>query len=571
MLTQQEIQLLKDISLQTKSQGISRKLKCKHGDIFLKLENMRSTLNCITISEVIYLVIHDLSSIPMTTCKHNIRCRFISLDAGYAKLCPACSKYEALKNGMIRKYGTSNAAHLTETQEKKKQTCIDRYGVESTNQLDSVKNKKKQTLIKHFGEEGLAHSSIQDKKRNTCIERYGVEHHTKLESVQEKRRQTCYDKYNTDNVMHVPEIKTKVSESWYHNSNFLDYVEKLVNARGLILQSEYHHAHDSIEVKCKKCGTVFSILWNSFQQGGGVCPGCFPLCQGRSKMENDIAELIASLGIDILCNKRDIISPYELDIFIPSHNIAIEFCGLWCHSSGGNAPYLIPADRHITKLRMCEDAGIRLITIFEDEWILRKEVVMSKLLIDLNQFKGQKLGGRLCTVGKTTSKSKRDFLQQYHLQGDRVSTVNLCLKYFGSIISVMTFTKLRDHEYELSRYCCKPNYLIMGGASKLLSYFKTNYTWTNIFTYADRRWSNGNLYTSLGFESSGITDPNYWYWGNGIIGRAHRLNYSKSQLTSMKNFSDDLTEKQIMALEGYAWIYDCGNYKFTMVNTGNNL
>jgi len=79
--------------------------------------------------------------------------------------------------------------------------------------------------------------------------------------------------------------------------------------------------------------------------------------------------------------------------------------------------------------------------------------------------------------------------------------------------------------WELNRFCSNYNYRVVGAAGKLLEYFKKNYDWKEIFSYADRRWSNGNLYKQLGFELIGTTKPNYWY----IISykRIHRFNLRK--------------------------------------------
>jgi hypothetical protein len=130
----------------------------------------------------------------------------------------------------------------------------------------------------------------------------------------------------------------------------------------------------------------------------------------------------------------------------------------------------------------------------------------------------------------------------------------------------MTFIKKGGGSYELARFCNLMNNIIYGGASRLLKYFKCNYEWTNLLSYADMRWSNGNVYHKLGFELDGCTGPNYWYWGKGITGRKHRLNYMKSSLTSMDHYDDKLTEFQIMSLEKFAWIYDCGHMRFMMRN-----
>lgn len=53
----------------------------------------------------------------------------------------------------------------------------------------------------------------------------------------------------------------------------------------------------------------------------------------NSKKEKEILSFINSLNIETIENDRLVVSPNELDIFIPSHNIGIEFNGLYWHSN----------------------------------------------------------------------------------------------------------------------------------------------------------------------------------------------------------------------------------------------
>jgi hypothetical protein len=115
--------------------------------------------------------------------------------------------------------------------------------------------------------------------------------------------------------------------------------------------------------------------------------------------------------------------------------------------------------------------------------------------------------------------------------------------------------------YELTRLCSIFNFSIIGGASKLLKYFETNYKPSEILSYADKRWSEGNVYKLLGFDFIGTTQPNYWY----IIKnqRKHRFAYRKSELSKLlKTFDNNLTEWENMQLNGYDRIWDCGHLKF---------
>ena len=117
--------------------------------------------------------------------------------------------------------------------------------------------------------------------------------------------------------------------------------------------------------------------------------------------------------------------------------------------------------------------------------------------------------------------------------------------------------------YELTRFCNKLNTMVLGGASKLLNYFIKTYNPKEIRSYADRRWSNGDLYKTLGFVKIRINKPNYWYI-NGLK-RIHRFNCRKSKLGDMGYTITNKTEKAIMESIGYLRIYDCGTIQYILI------
>jgi hypothetical protein len=71
--------------------------------------------------------------------------------------------------------------------------------------------------------------------------------------------------------------------------------------------------------------------------------------------------------------------------------------------------------------------------------------------------------------------------------------------------------KMKIYEWNLSRFCNKLDYNIIGGASKLLKYFIKSIKSKRIISYADRDWSLGELYYKLGFDMLYETDPDYKY------------------------------------------------------------
>lgn len=191
---------------------------------------------------------------------------------------------------------------------------------------------------------------------------------------------------------------------------------------------------------------------------------------------------------------------------------------------------------HLNKTKWCQDKGIQLIHINENEFVNSRKIVISKLDSILNRNK-RPIYARKCEVREIHSQTKSKFLKKYHLQGNDKASVKLGLFYKNRIVSVMTFCKRRvalgkktseEDEYELSRFCNNFNFYVIGGASKLLKYFERNYNPKKIKTYADKRWSTGDLYFKLGFTHIHDSKPNYWYFHSLDRFRVyHRFNFRK--------------------------------------------
>lgn len=174
-----------------------------------------------------------------------------------------------------------------------------------------------------------------------------------------------------------------------------------------------------------------------------------------------------------------------------------------------------------------------------------------------------KVFARKCIV-KEVNKSEYDkFYKNNHIQG----TINGC-KHFGlyfeeELVACIGFKEVRSKVFDLTRYATSKN--VAGGFSKLLSNFKKNVEWEEIFTYANLDYSDGALYELTGFERSGITYPNYHYFKNGI--RYSRQQFMKHKLEhKLELFDESLTEYQNMRNNKYRKIYDSGSIKYKMVN-----
>ena len=528
-----------------------RYMKTNRPELYKEIRNHTSHLPDDTnAAELFYNLYHDIHTIQI--CKT-----------------PGCGKKVNLV-GFFKGYSDHCCKGCTtkdpEMKRKSQESCMKKFGTKSAMQNQSVKDKGRQTTRDKYGVDHIRQSKeFKDKYEQTCLEKYGVKNPNSLQSLKDKKKKTFMERYGVECSFQSPEVKQKI-----YDANIKKFLVKfntfLDNVNLEFLDDKYVDERYLHSFKCKKCGTEFKQIWNSVQQGY-KCPKCFPRQMGSSIIEKEIAYFIKEdLGLEILENTKSIISPLELDIFIPSMNIAIEHDGVYWHNCE-----MVDKNYHINKTNMCEEKGIRLIHIFEDEWAYKKDIVKNRLKQILNYKQDRKIiHARKCVIKEITPKQKSEFLEKYHIQGNDNSVIKLGAYYENELISVMTFahssiakggSKIKDNTvWELNRFCTKEDYICTGIASKLLKHFQRHYEWRQIFSYADRRWSQGDVYEKLGFTFVKNTDINYWYTkGND---RIHRF-----ALRKQENEDKSKTEFELRSEQGYTRIYDCGSKKYIMINT----
>ena len=322
------------------------------------------------------------------------------------------------------------------------------------------------------------------------------------------------------------------------------------------LITEYKNDRIKYPIKCKTCGNIFYQPFNNHIQGGQGCPFCFTQ---SSKKETEVFDYVKSLvgEENIIKRDREILNGRELDIYIPSKKIAIEFNGVLWHNEKFNSD----KNYHLKKTEDCLNKGVRLIHIFEDEWIYKQDIWKS-MLANILGFTKNKIYARKCAIKEVNTTEGNDFLTNNHIQDICESEIKLGLYYNDELVSLMTFGKSRNsigsnkHEWELLRFCNKLNTVVVGGASKLFKYFIKTYSANNIVSYADRRFSIGNLYDKLGFTLYNKSRPSYYY----VIGnkRKNRINFQKAKLVEKYNCPTDMSEHEFCLSQKWYRIYDCG-------------
>lgn len=151
-----------------------------------------------------------------------------------------------------------------------------------------------------------------------------------------------------------------------------------------------------------------------------------------------------------------------------------------------------------------QSAEIKLIHLWEDVWLSRPLQVISRIesLLGLNT----RIHGRKTKVHKITKPVADQFINENHLQGAVNSRHKFGLFEKEELVAVATFSALRNMNHtenyqsaELIRFAVKSGYSVTGGLSKLISYFSAFQKPNDVMTYADRDWSFGEAYVTLGF------------------------------------------------------------------------
>lgn len=166
----------------------------------------------------------------------------------------------------------------------------------------------------------------------------------------------------------VKERNNKFRTEYVWDTNrFIFEARKLHKNKYDYSKVNYIRAHDKITIICREHGEFDQQPYLHLAMQG--CPKC---SNSVSSDHLQIINFIEELGIEVIVNDRKILSGFELDIWIPTHNLAIEYCGLYWHSKRNELD-------HVTKHNKCDELGIRLLTIFSDEFKFKKEILFSKI------------------------------------------------------------------------------------------------------------------------------------------------------------------------------------------------
>ena len=356
----------------------------------------------------------------------------------------------------------------------------------------------------------------------------------------------------------------------HDKDTFVEKAKHIHNDRYDYSKVEYVNAHTKVCIICPEHGEFWQTP-NNHLNGNGC-----PLCKNRkigdvlrdtvedfTKKSDEFHEITDCLkALSPQQRNREILCNREIDIFIPSLKLGIEYNGLRWHSEkfGKDKNY------HLDKLNKCNEQGIKLIQIFEDEWVKHREICESKLKQICGLNRNPKIYGRKCEIREIPKKDEvYEFLDKNHIQGRTGFTIALGAYYNNELVGVMKFKKEKEGYWDLNRFATDINYQCIGVGGKLFKHFTRNYPFIEVKSFADRRWTtdpDNNLYTKLGFAFDSYVPPSYWYYKDGEIVRHHKFGFRKQILHKRHGLPLGLKESEMAERLGYARIWDCGLIKY---------
>ena len=316
---------------------------------------------------------------------------------------------------------------------------------------------------------------------------------------------------------------------------------------------------DKIILGCEKHGE-FEVEAQKFiyrQQG---CPKC-AIASHVSKPEQELADYIKSLGVEVIQNDRSLIAPQEIDILIPSHNLAIEYNGLYWHTEqqGKDKQY------HKNKTLACKEKGYQLIHIFEDTYKYNKDKILSHLKYRLGKRETKSIYARKCEIRKIEVREANKFLDTYHIQGSvRQAFLHLGLFHNNKLVSVTSFKKGQSNtknkgSFELIRHATSGS--VVGSLGKAVKYFAKNIS-PKIFTFCDDSFFSGASYLNAGFKETSKIEPDYMY----VVGdtREHKFKWRLKDIKEKLGI-EGMTEREAMEHAEIPRVYDGGKTRYDFI------
>lgn len=263
---------------------------------------------------------------------------------------------ERVHQSIFEKYGSNSYFENEEFKEKRKETMLRKYGVEYIFQSKELTDKVYKTTKSLYGYENPFFDSDMQKRICGASKSWS-------ESARKTRVSKSIERYGTE-FPTQRHYNTKSAEILNNKEKFISFIKAIDEEDRTIINiaNKLNLSYDVVNSHYKKYD-----LWS-----------IVPLRQFRSFPEIEITNFIKTIyDGSIITNIRTIITPYELDIYLPDLKFAMEFDGTFWHTKD---------EKH--KDILCNKLGIDLIHIWEEDWVSNRNEVLDMIKENIKQKGG---------------------------------------------------------------------------------------------------------------------------------------------------------------------------------------
>lgn len=319
-----------------------------------------------------------------------------------------------------------------------------------------------------------------------------------------------------------------------------------------------------------------------------VCPICHPAHASAAELKlGEVVKTLVGDDTKVKFRIRSVLpSGKELDIYVPSKKVAIEYNGVFYHSEGAGKEKSAQAD----KWRECKDLGIQLIQIWEDDWNERKSIcirmIAAKLgatsaLSKFSEFSGTlvntHVGARSCKLVLVGAQEAKTFLNENHIQGATTASCHFGLRDKTGVLRALLSVRsprgsARQHRgegvWDIVRYATLGG--VPGGFTRLMTYAEKTLKEkgeiiTSWVSFSANDVSDGSLYRKSGFIKDKELAADYMYVGNFVKWkRTNKENFQKKRFreTPELEWDESWTEHDAALANNLYRAYDSGKIRW---------
>lgn len=137
---------------------------------------------------------------------------------------------------------------------------------------------------------------------------------------------------------------------------------------------------------------------------------------------------------------------------------------------------------------------------------------------------GERIFARETVAARIDKKVALEFQEEHHLQVALPGKYRYGLYHAGDLVSVAVFSggrRMHEEEedyrsFELLRFCHKGSHHIVGGISKLIDKFASEFHPSDLMTYADLDWCQHSTLEKIGFIPLETKAPQTFYVEKGL-------------------------------------------------------